>query len=125
MVSTFTKLVVSSLVALLALIILATQGANWRVTAGVTGVVFVAVFIFITFRVSNRDPRIALLNDWEKQAKQRNKAQYDLTANQRNFRTETRSKFFKEQDELCREEGKIYNPKLNKCTREFNRKRGY
>ena len=125
MVSTFTKLVVSSIVALVTLVILATQGANWKVTTGITGVVFASVFIFITFRVSNRDPRIGLLNDWEKQAKQRNKAQYDLTANQRNYRTETRSKFFKEQDKLCREEGKVYNPKSNKCTREFKRKRGY
>lgn len=117
MVSTFTKLVASSLMALITLIILVSQGANWKVSASVSGVVFACTFIFITFRVSNRDPRIGILNDWEKQGKKRSKAQYDLTVNQRNYRTETRGKFFEQQEKLCRQEGKIYNPKANKCTR--------
>lgn len=111
--------------ALLVLIIASTQGANWVVSLVLGGATFLLVLLFITFFVVERDPRYKLLDEITNQSKKDARAKIDRTRNQRNYREQTRSKFFKEQNDACALEGKVYNPKSDKCVREFNRARGY
>ena len=125
MVSWTVKLLVAFLTALLVLIIASTQGANWVLSLILSGATFLLVLLFITFFVVERDPRYKLLDEITKGSKKDARAQVDRTRNQRNYRQETRGKFFKEQNEACALEGKVYNPKSDKCVRQFDQARGY
>ena len=86
MVSFRNNVLISFFLASLVFILTLTRNSRWEVVLGLTLATFIVSFVLIGLFVKERDPRVAIINDWTKASRKRVKNQVALTSDITKYR---------------------------------------